>query len=98
VKKLFLIGFLLNGLFSANAQLRTIAAIIENPSYIYEADGGSIEGKIVTTDNQPAAFVTVGLKEINRFTITDDKGNFIIKNIKQGTYTLQVSMTGLQPQ
>ena len=98
MKKLFLIGFLLAGLFSANAQLRTIATTIENPSFIYDADGGSIEGKIITTDNQPAAFVTVGLKEINRFTITDDKGNFILKNIKQGTYTLQVSMTGLQPQ
>jgi iron complex outermembrane receptor protein len=98
VKNLFLICFLLNGLFSADAQLKTIAATIEIPSFINDADGGSIEGKIITTDNQPAAFVTVSLKEINRFTITDDKGNFILKNIKPGLYTIQVSMAGLQPQ
>jgi hypothetical protein len=34
-----------------------------------------IQGKIITTDDQPAAYVSVGLKEINRFTITDEKGH-----------------------
>lgn len=88
----------MTGIISANAQVKTLAADVETPAPTEDAETGSIQGKITTTDNEPAAYVTVNLKEINRFTATDERGFFLIRNIKPGNYTLQVSMTGLQPQ
>ncbi|HYO21241.1 MAG TPA: TonB-dependent receptor, partial [Flavisolibacter sp.] len=90
--------FLLTGVFVTEAQLAQINAPTESTRFIDEAESGIVQGRITTTDNQPAAFVTVSLKEINRFTSTDESGFFLIKNIKPGNYTLQVSMVGLQPQ
>ncbi len=86
------------GILSTYAQTNAIALNSEPVSFNDEAETGGIQGKITTTDNQPAAFVTVSLKEINRFTATDEKGMFFLRNIKAGNYTLQVSMTGLHPQ
>jgi iron complex outermembrane recepter protein len=99
VKHFYLaLSFLLIGFISTNAQIKAIA-VNEEPGLLNdEAEAGSIQGKITTTDNQPAAYVTVGLKEINRFTSTNEQGFFLIKNVKPGNYTLLVSMTGLQPQ
>lgn len=59
---------------------------------------GSIRGKIVTTDGRPGAWVNVTLKEIHKVAIADEEGVFVIRNIKPGSYTLQVSHTGLQTQ
>lgn len=61
-----------------------------------EIPHGSVSGQITTTDNKPAASVTISLKETNKFAITDESGNFILKNIKEGSYTLQISMVGLK--
>jgi iron complex outermembrane receptor protein len=62
------------------------------------AQTGTIKGKVVTTDGKPGAFVNVVLKEINKATTSNEAGTFILKNIKPGNYTLQVSHTGLQTQ
>jgi iron complex outermembrane receptor protein len=59
---------------------------------------GIIKGRITTTDQKPAEMVNVSLKEISRNTMTDADGNFILKNIKEGNYTLLISMIGLQSQ
>lgn len=58
---------------------------------------GLVSGQITTTDNQPAAYVTVSLKGTNKFTTTDEQGLFSIR-VKEGIYTLEVSMVGLEPQ
>jgi len=63
-----------------------------------EIPSGTISGQIKTTDGKPAAFVTVYIKENSRTAITDEQGNFNIKNIKDGVYTLEVTMVGLKPQ
>lgn len=68
---------------------------ISAPSEIFS---GIISGQIKTTDGQPAASVTVHMKENNRAAITDEQGNFIIKNLKDGFYTLEITMVGLQAQ
>lgn len=57
---------------------------------------GNIKGTIKTTDGKPASFVNVTLKEINRGSVTSEEGFFILTNIKQGSYTLIISHTGLQ--
>jgi iron complex outermembrane receptor protein len=59
---------------------------------------GKISGTVKTSDGQPAAFVTVSIKELNRATSTADDGTYTISNIKPGNYTLLVSFVGAQVQ
>ncbi|HEX2535266.1 MAG TPA: TonB-dependent receptor [Chitinophagaceae bacterium] len=58
---------------------------------------GSIQGRILTTDGQPAGSVSISLKELDRTTITDEQGRFLLKNLREGNYTVVVTMTGMQP-
>lgn len=98
MKKAYLISFfLLSGVISINAQVSSVA-VETATGLIDEIETGSIQGRITTTDNQPAAYVNVSIKENNRTSFTDENGFFIFKNIKPGNYTLLVSMTGLQTQ
>jgi iron complex outermembrane receptor protein len=60
------------------------------------AQTGTIKGKITTTDGHPAPFVNITLKEINKGAITSEQGVFMLNKVKQGSYTLVVSHTGLQ--
>ncbi len=61
-----------------------------------DKENGIVRGIIQTTDNQPAAFVTVTLKDAGKVTFTDEYGTYSLKNIKPGQYTLKVTMAGLQ--
>ncbi|MFL5808327.1 MAG: TonB-dependent siderophore receptor [Flavisolibacter sp.] len=65
---------------------------------ISEPFGGTISGYVSTTDKQPAAFVSVFIKENGRITTTDENGTFALSNLKQGIYTLEISMVGLKTQ
>ncbi|MCW3466947.1 TonB-dependent receptor [Chitinophaga nivalis] len=60
------------------------------------AQNGSIKGKISTSDGQPAAFVTVGLKDTKKGTLTNEEGVFTLKNVKPGAYHLVISYTGMK--
>ena len=53
---------------------------------------GVIKGTVSTMDGQPAAYVTVLIKNTGKGTITDTKGNFEIKKIKAGSYILIISL------
>ncbi len=59
-----------------------------------EEDNGIVKGTITAIDNKPAAAVTVEIKELRKSTVTDDKGQFIFKNIRPGNYTLEVTSIG----
>lgn len=72
----------------------TYSNTADNP----DAPTGTVQGLLTTTDNQPAAFVTVHLKGTNINTVTDENGAFILKGVKEGNYVLEVSMIGLQSQ
>jgi iron complex outermembrane receptor protein len=61
-----------------------------------EVPFGSVTGTVTTTDNKPAAYVSVVLKGTNKYSITDENGNFTLKNIKEGLYTLEISTVGLR--
>jgi len=61
-----------------------------------ETPFGSVTGNVTTTDQKPAAYVSVVLKGTNKYSITDENGHFTLKNIKEGLYTLEVSMVGLR--
>ncbi|MGZ3853405.1 MAG: beta-sandwich domain-containing protein, partial [Flavisolibacter sp.] len=68
---------------------------INRPS---EVPTGMITGEIKTTDGKPAAFVTVYIKENIKTAITNEEGRFAIKNLKDGVYTLEITMVGIKPQ
>jgi iron complex outermembrane recepter protein len=62
-----------------------------------KAQHGSIKGNVKTSDGQPAAFVNLFLKEnTNKGATTDTDGNFQIKNVKEGSYTLISSSLGFK--
>ena len=68
-----------------------------NPSIsAVETSSGRLEGQVFSADNQPAAYVTILLKNTIKATITDEEGRFVLKNIKEGVYELEGSMTGLK--
>ncbi|WP_343746812.1 TonB-dependent receptor [Chitinophaga sp.] len=74
--------------FTIGFVLMSVAAMAQN---------GVIKGKINTADGEPAAFVTIGLKDTKRGTLTNEDGTFTVKNVKPGVYTLVISCTGCQP-
>ncbi len=57
---------------------------------------GGVKGKISTSDNTPAAMVTVTIKGTKKNTLTSDDGYFIIRNIKPGDYELEFSLVGYE--
>ncbi|WP_041348540.1 TonB-dependent receptor [Niastella koreensis] len=91
---LALLAFIIN---QATAQTINLAAPTVNRTETPEdKETGIVKGTIQTTDNQPAVYVTVTLKDANRSTFTDESGNYALKNIKPGQYILKVTMTGMQ--
>lgn len=64
----------------------------------FAQQNGSIKGKITTSDGQPAAFISIGLKDKTQNTLTDDNGTYSFHKIKPGSYILKVSAVGLNTQ
>jgi Fe(3+) dicitrate transport protein len=57
----------------------------------------SITGKIITEEKKEALpEVTVSLKSVGHFTLTDENGIYKLKNIKPGTYTLVAYIFGYE--
>jgi hypothetical protein len=74
-----------------------ISFILAFPFFVFsngnESDGfGNINGLVTTSDGQPAAYVSVQVENSGKGTVTDKRGNFEIKKIKPGKYTLIVSL------
>ncbi len=58
----------------------------------------TIQGKITTTDGQPAPFVSVMIRQLKKTVMTNEDGFYVIENVPAGSYTLSVSHTGLATQ
>jgi hypothetical protein len=55
----------------------------------------SMQGKVVCrSTGEPVMMATVVLKELNIWATTTDDGNFVLKNVPSGNYTLVVSCLG----
>lgn len=63
-----------------------------------DLSGGAIKGTITTSDGKPVADITVSIRENKRGTLTNEQGEYLIKNIKPGAYTLEISAIGIVPQ
>lgn len=57
---------------------------------------GSIKGKIITVDNQPAEGVSILVKNSAKNAVADNSGAFELKNLQAGNYTLLVSLIGFK--
>jgi iron complex outermembrane recepter protein len=57
---------------------------------------GSIKGKIITSDGQPAEFVNVGLIGTKKWASTNANGEYQINEVQPGKYSLKVSTIGLE--
>ncbi|RPD42087.1 TonB-dependent receptor [Chitinophaga barathri] len=63
-----------------------------------EADYGHIAGKVTTTDGKPVAAVSVTLKGTRKMSVTQENGEFSLRQIKPGNYELEVSFVGYDRQ
>ena len=59
---------------------------------------GSLSGKVLDLKQQPIIGASVVLKGTVRGVATNDKGEFTLKNVEIGTYTLVISSIGSQTQ
>ncbi|SDM78543.1 TonB-dependent siderophore receptor [Siphonobacter aquaeclarae] len=60
------------------------------------AQTGIVRGKITTVDGKAAEYVNINILGTRFGTLSDASGRFEIKNVKSGTYTLRVSLVGLE--
>src|SRR5687768_7820902 len=58
---------------------------------------GSIKGRITTADGSVAPYVSVILKGTSFGAITDEDGQYQIRRVPAGDYTIVVSAVGLYP-
>jgi len=64
--------------------------------FFVQAQTGTITGTLKTSDNEPAEFLNIGLKGTNKGALSNSSGEYEIKNIEAGTYTLVISHIGLE--
>ena len=96
MRKIAILGFVA---LSLNGFAQTEMVALSAPAKIYsETPAGGIAGKVATPDNQPVASVTVTIKENGYSAYTDENGEFVIRGLKEGIYTLEISIIGLAPQ
>ena len=78
----------------------TIFLLIIFPIFLFgqTIEAGNLKGKITTADEQPAAYVSVLIKNSTIGTITDENGNFEFRKIKPGQYILYISLLGYSDQ
>ncbi len=63
-----------------------------------ENDFGTIKGKITTTDNRPAAAVTIRIKDAQKTTLTGEDGTFTLSRVPAGAQQLEISLVGYETQ
>lgn len=59
------------------------------------AQNGIIKGTISSSDGKPAESISVILEKTGKGAISNEEGEYEIKNVKPGTYTLKVSTVGI---
>lgn len=71
--------------------------IITNPIAANSSDNttGTIDGVVVDAEtNEPVSYAYLHLEEINRTTTTDRNGEFRLRNVPQGSYTVIIHRIG----
>jgi iron complex outermembrane recepter protein len=82
-------GLLIKGFLAISFSCVTMFSAFAIDEY-----NGRIQGTVITIDGKPVAWVTVHVKNTGVSVITDEKGFFILKNLRPGNYTLVISYSG----
>lgn len=56
---------------------------------------GTIKGVVTTSDGQPAQYITINIEQLAKGRITNEKGEYIIRNVPKGNYTIKISAVGV---
>jgi iron complex outermembrane receptor protein len=62
------------------------------------AQTGTITGSVKTADGSPAESVSIAIQGSSKGALTDQKGNYQLRNVKAGQYLLIASLIGLEKQ
>ncbi len=62
------------------------------------AQNGAIKGFVSTADGKPAEWVTISLQGSDKAAMTGKRGQYQLRNIAPGTYTITASSVGLEGQ
>src|SRR5688572_2028066 len=62
--------------------------------FVAQAQTGTIQGRITDQDGQPIAGATVSLEGTGLGTQTDGQGDFVLRGVSAGSYTLRVEAVG----
>jgi iron complex outermembrane receptor protein len=81
-------------LFKLSAVILMLLTLI-NPTTLFAQNRGTIKGKVVANNNQPAANVSIGLSGTRIGSSTLDNGEFSFK-APAGSYTIIISYVGVQ--
>ncbi|MHA7130150.1 TonB-dependent receptor domain-containing protein [Algoriphagus namhaensis] len=79
------------------ALITTICLVLISMNFAF-AQRNAVKGKILDQNQQPVSGVSVFLEGTVRGAQTDDKGNFIIKELPAGSYELKANLIGFQNQ
>ena len=60
-------------------------------------DAGKVVGKISLSGNVPAESVSVALKGTRYSAVTNENGQYEIRNVKPATYTISIHAVGIHP-
>ncbi len=61
-----------------------------------KAQYNSIQATVTTRDHKPVINVSVMIKQLNRYMVTDSTGAFFLQAVPDGRYTIRFSHTGLE--
>ncbi|MGA0555836.1 TonB-dependent siderophore receptor [Larkinella sp. VNQ87] len=61
------------------------------------AGKGNLKGLVQTADGKPAGFVNVALKGLAKGTLTNERGEYQIRNIPEGPQTVVIQLIGYAP-
>jgi iron complex outermembrane receptor protein len=62
------------------------------------AQTGNIRGSVKTADGQPAEYINIAVKGLNKGATSNAKGEFEIRKVQAGPHVLLISFVGLEPQ
>lgn len=79
------------------SRLLIIISLFINSIHLFSQNNtGHIKGSVKTSDGKSAQFVNIGINGTTIGTISNAKGEYEIKNLEEGTYTMLISLTGLE--
>lgn len=56
-----------------------------------------VKGRVTNVRGEPLAGATVTIKKLGKSGITDENGEFVLKKVPEGTYTVEISYVGYDP-